>query len=267
MDLSDKTVLVTAGATGIGWAISQAFFSAGAQVHICDVSSQAVKSATSEIPKISSTLADVSHLDDVDQVYKDIDRLYGQLDVVVNNVGIAGPTAALEDIEPEDWKHTLNVDLNGFFYVSRRSAPLLKASSGCMVNIASTAALFGFPLRSPYVAAKWAMIGLTKTWAMELGPFGVRVNAICPGSVNGPRIESVIANDAKQRDTTVDNIREVYLRQNSLRVFVEAEDVAQMALFLCSKSGKHISGQAISLDGHTEGLSNWFDYKAEKFTG
>ena len=116
--------------------------------------------------------------------------------MVVNNVGIAGPTAALEDIEPEDWKHTLNVDLNGFFYVSRRSAPLLKASSGCMVNIASTAALFGFPLRSPYVAAKWAMIGLTKTWAMELGPFGVRVNAICPGSVNGPRIESVIANDA-----------------------------------------------------------------------
>mgnify|MGYP001185509704 CR=1 FL=1 len=267
MDLSDKTVLVTAGASGIGWAISKAFVSAGAHVHICDVSKDALRAAENETPKISSTLADVSNLDHVDKVYGDIETLHGRLDVVVNNVGIAGPTAALEDIDPEDWTHTLNVDLNGFFYVSRRAAPFLKTSSGSMVNIASTAALFGFPLRSPYVASKWAMIGLTKTWAMELGPFGVRVNAICPGSVNGPRIENVIANDARQRDTTIDNIREVYLRQNSLRVFVEAEDVAQMALFLCSRAGRHISGQAISLDGHTEGLSNWFDYKAEKFPG
>tara|TARA_B100001093_G_scaffold374305_1_gene359311 strand:- start:12 stop:818 length:807 start_codon:yes stop_codon:yes gene_type:complete len=267
MDLSGKIVLVTAGASGIGWAISQAFVSAGAQVHICDVSNDALSSANSDSHKISSTLADVSKLDHVNTVYEDIIRLYGQLDVVVNNVGIAGPTAALEDIDPEDWQHTLNVDLNGFFFVSRRAAPLLKASSGCMVNIASTAALFGFPLRSPYVASKWAMIGLTKTWAMELGPFGVRVNAICPGSVNGPRIENVIANEAKQRNTTAGNIRDVYLRQNSLRVFVEAEDVAEMALFLCSKAGRHISGQAISLDGHTEGLSNWFDYKADKFSG
>ena len=125
--------------------------------------------------------------------------------------------------------------------------------------MASNAALFGFPLRSAYAAAKWATIGLTKTWAMELGPFGVRVNALCPGSVSGPRIESVIAKDAKQRGVSEEAIRDVYQRQNSLRVFVEAEEIAQTILFLCSPAGRSISGQAIPIDGHTEGLSNWLE--------
>jgi NAD(P)-dependent dehydrogenase (short-subunit alcohol dehydrogenase family) len=128
-----------------------------------------------------------------------------------------------------------------------------------MINMASNAALFGFPLRSAYAAAKWATIGLTKTWAMELGPFGVRVNALCPGSVSGPRIESVIAKDAQQRGVSEEAIRNVYQRQNSLRVFVEAEEIAQTILFLCSPAGRNISGQAIPIDGHTEGLSNWLE--------
>ena len=266
MQGSDRTVLVTAGASGIGWAIAKAFASEGARVHVCDISGESLDNMATELPEITSTLADISQEKDVDQVYVDIQKLYGRLDVLVNNVGIAGPTALLEDIDPEDWRRTIDVDLNGFFYSSRKAVPLLKSSAGCIVNMASTAALFGCPLRSPYVAAKWAIIGLTKTWAMELGPYGVRVNAICPGSVSGSRIENVISNDAKKRGMTVDAIRKVYLRQNSLRVFVEAEDVAQMALFLCSKAGRHISGQAMSLDGHTEGLSNRFDHRMDKFS-
>jgi NAD(P)-dependent dehydrogenase (short-subunit alcohol dehydrogenase family) len=138
--------------------------------------------------------------------------------------------------------------------------PLLKAAGGgSIVNIASNAALFGFPLRSPYTAAKWAMIGLTKTWAMELGVHGIRVNAICPGSVNGPRIDGVIERDARERGMTAQAIRDVYQRQSSMRVFVEADDVARTAQFLASEAGRFISGQAIAVDGHTEGLSNWLD--------
>ena len=254
-----KTVLITAGASGIGLAIARAFLADGAKVHICDICEIAIANVTRDYPQITSTVADVSQLDQVDRLYRDLSERYGRLDVLVNNVGVAGPTAALEDIDPLDWQRTLDVDLNSLFYVSRQAVPLLKTAQGCILNMASNAGLLGFPLRSPYVAAKWAMIGLTKTWAMELGPFGVRVNALCPGSVNGPRIDSVIAKDAKQRGLSESAIRDVYLRQNSLRVFVEADDIAKTIIFLCSNAGRHISGQAIPLDGHTEGLSNWLD--------
>ena len=254
-----KSVLITAGASGIGRVIAEAFLAQGHQVHVCDISAEAIAALRAEQPLITSTLGDVSVRDQVDQLFVEFKSLYGQLDVLVNNVGIAGPTAALEDIDPDDWDHTINVDLNSLFYVSRQAAPLLKISKGCMINMASNAALFGFPLRSAYAAAKWATIGLTKTWAMELGPFGVRVNALCPGSVSGPRIERVIAKDAEQRGVSEEAIRNVYQRQNSLRVFVEAEEIAQTILFLCSSAGRNISGQAIPIDGHTEGLSNWLE--------
>jgi NAD(P)-dependent dehydrogenase (short-subunit alcohol dehydrogenase family) len=134
-----------------------------------------------------------------------------------------------------------------------------KAGGGSIINIASNAALFGFPLRSAYAAAKWGLIGLTKTWAMELGPDKIRVNALCPGSVNGPRIEGVIEKDAAERGVSTDAIRDIYQRQSSMRLFVDAQDVANMALFLSSDLGATISGQAMGIDGHTEGLSNWLD--------
>jgi len=150
--------------------------------------------------------------------------------------------------------------LNGPFYVTSKAVPLLKrAGGGSIINIASNAALFGFPLRSAYTAAKWGLIGLTKTWAMELGPDNIRVNALCPGSVNGSRIESVIKKDAVERGVSTDEIRDIYQRQSSMRLFVDAQDVANMALFLSSDLGAKISGQAMGIDGHTEGLSNWLD--------
>jgi NAD(P)-dependent dehydrogenase (short-subunit alcohol dehydrogenase family) len=185
---------------------------------------------------------------------------YGRLDILINNAGIAGPTGAVEDLDIEAWNATINVDLSGTFYVTRLAVPMLKQTgAGSIVNIASTAALFGFPLRSPYAAAKWALIGLTKTWAMELGPNNIRVNAICPGSVNGPRIDSVIEQDAIKRGVTAEEIRDVYQRQTSMRLFVDAEDIAQMAVYLSSPAGGKISGQSIAVDGHTEGLSNEFN--------
>jgi NAD(P)-dependent dehydrogenase (short-subunit alcohol dehydrogenase family) len=198
-------------------------------------------------------------VEQVDAMFADLARHHQRLDVLVNNAGISGPTAAVEDIDPADWDRTIAVDLSSAFYVTRRAVPLLRTTRGSIVNIASNAALFGVPLRSPYAASKWALIGLTKTWAMELGPAGVRVNAICPGSVQGARIDGVIERDAMQRGMAPEAIRNVYLRQSSMRTFAEAEDIAAMVLYLCSDAGRNISGQSIAIDGHTETLSNWLD--------
>jgi len=195
----------------------------------------------------------------VEDVFDDLADRYGRLDVLVNNAGIAGPTAPMEDIESEEWEKTIAINLGGHFYCTRKAIPLLKDSCGCIINIASSVAFMGCPGRAPYTASKWAIIGLTRTLAMELGPDGVRVNAICPGSVDGDRLNSVIERDAKERGQSIEAIRNVYLRQSSLRTFISAEDVANLALFLASDLGSKISGQAIGVDGHTETLANWLD--------
>jgi len=253
-----QTVLITAGASGIGRCIAETFLQQGCSVHICDVNASSIENFLAVNPAATATLADISQPDQVDTLFSEFDGKYRQLDILVNNAGVAGPTAAVEDIAIEEWNNTINVDLNGNFYITRQAVPRLKtAGGGSIINIASNAALFGFPLRSPYAAAKWAIVGLTKTWAMELGPDHIRVNALCPGSVNGPRIESVIEKDAEERGVTPEQIRDIYQRQSSMRLFVDAQDVANMALFLTSDMGKTISGQAMGIDGHTEGLSNW----------
>lgn len=254
------TVLVSAGASGIGRAIAETFLRNGAAVHVCDLSADALDEFLATNPGATGTVADVADPGHVDMVYKELREQHNGLDVLVNNAGIAGPTAPLEEIDVADWQRCIEVDLNGIFYMTRHAVPLLKeAGGGSIISIASNAALFGLPLRSPYVAAKWAQIGLTKTWAMELGKHGIRVNSICPGSVDGDRIERVIRRDAAERGVPEQHIRDVYLRQSSLRTFVSKEDIADMALFLASDRGARISGQSIAIDGHTETLSNWLD--------
>ena len=253
-------VLVTAGASGIGREIAETFLAHGCKVHVCDIDQSAIDGFLEANPGGSASLADVSDVTMVDTLFDELLQLYGRLDVLVNNAGIAGPTAAVEDIEPRDWDRTIHVDLNGNFYCSRRAVPLLReAGSGSIINISSNAAFFGVPLRAPYTACKWALIGLTKTLAMELGEDGVRVNAICPGSVSGDRIMAVMVEDAEARGRSVDEIHKSYTRQSSLRKFVDARDVANMALFLVSDLGAHISGQALGVDGHTEFLANVLD--------
>ena len=254
---SEKVALVTAGASGIGRVITEALLAAGSAVHVCDIAEDAIADFLTTNPEASASRTDVSSSAEVETLFTEFQSRYKRLDLLVNNVGIAGPSAAVEDIDPEDWDRTIAVDLSSAFYVTRKAVPLLKASRGSIVNMASTAGLFGCPLRSPYSAAKWALIGLTKTWAMELGPSGVKVNALCPGSVKGPRIENVIAQEAAERGVSNDEIRDAYQRQSSMQVFVDPTDIAEMVKFLNSDAGKHISGQAIAIDGHTESLSNW----------
>ena len=250
-------VLITGAATGIGRRTAEAFLAEGCLVHICDVSPDAVDSFLGTGTGATASVADVSRRSDVDALFQDIKQQYGRLDVLVNNAGIAGPTAAVEDIDPDDWDQCIAVDLNGTFYVTRLAVPLLKASQGCIINIASTAGQWGYPNRSPYAAGKWAQIGLTKTWAMELGPSGVRVNAIAPGSVAGPRIDAVIERDAAGRGVPAATVRDQYLRQTSMRTFADASDIAAMAVFLASDAAARVSGQVIAVDGNTESLSHF----------
>src|SRR3954454_20207028 len=197
MDLSanGKRVLVTAGAAGIGRAIAQTFVDHGARVHVCDVDDAAIKSLPA---KISRTRADVALLADVERLFVDLAQQLGGLDVLVNNAGIAGPTAKVEDIRPEDWERCIAVDLNGMFYCTRKAMPLIKRSGGgSIINLSSIAGRLAFPMRTPYSAAKWAVVGFTQSLAAEAGPDGVRVNCIQPGIVEGDRVDRIIAAKAE----------------------------------------------------------------------
>jgi NAD(P)-dependent dehydrogenase (short-subunit alcohol dehydrogenase family) len=250
-------VMVTAGAAGIGRAVAKAFVDDGARVHVCDVDERALEKFAKECPGAGVTRADVSLRGDVDTFFDSAQARLGGLDVLVNNAGIAGPTGRIEDISPGDWERTLGININGQFYCTRLAVPLLKAAGGgSIVNLSSTAGIMGFPLRTPYAASKWAVIGFTKSLSMELGESGIRVNAICPGAVAGPRIDRVIAADAEARGLPLETVRQSYLNQNSLRDFIQPESIAQQVLFLCSPMGRQITGQALSVDGDTHTLSS-----------
>lgn len=251
----DLRVVVTAAAAGIGHAVASSFLDSGARVHICDIDEERLAACRDTWPDTGATLADVSRRDQVDLLFDEAMASLGGLDVLVNNAGIAGPTGPVEEIEPEEWERTIAVNLNSQFYCARRAVPLLKQSGGgAIINLSSAAGLFGYPLRSPYASSKWAIIGLTKTLAMELGEFGIRVNAICPGAVTGPRMDGVIEAKAAANGVPAQEMREQYLRAISMRTFVSAQEVANMVLFLCSEAGSKISGQALSVDGNVETL-------------
>ena len=253
-------VLISGAAGGIGRCTAERFLERGDEVHICDVSQQAVDEFLAANPGATGTVADIGRRADVDRIFADLAASHDYLDILVNNAGVAGPSAPVDEHDEDGWDQCIQVNLSGTFYMTRRAVPLLRRrGGGAIINISSTAALHGYPNRSAYSASKWAMIGLMKTWAMELGPEGIRVNAVCPTSVEGERIEKVIERDAKQRGLPVEQVRDIYLRQTSMRTFVTADDVADTVLFLASDAARKISGQSISVDGHTEGLSNWLD--------
>jgi NAD(P)-dependent dehydrogenase (short-subunit alcohol dehydrogenase family) len=249
-------VLVSAGASGIGAAIARGFYEAGAQVHVCDIDKAALDRMAREVPAITSSMADASVAADVDRVFDDVESVLGGLDVLVNNVGIAGPTGPIEELDAADWERTIEVNLNSQYYFARRAVPMLKQSQAgpSLIAIGSVAGRLGYPLRTPYAASKWAVVGLMKSMAIELGPQGVRVNAILPGPVEGDRMRAVIAARAASLGVSPEAVRKEYLDKISLRRMASVDDIAALALFLCSPSARHISGQAISVDGNTEYL-------------
>jgi NAD(P)-dependent dehydrogenase (short-subunit alcohol dehydrogenase family) len=253
-------VLISGAGSGIGRRAAERFLERGDEVHICDVSQEAVEEFLASNPGATGSVADTGNRNDVARVFQEVRESHDYLDILVNNAGIAGPSAPVDEHDEDGWDECVRVNLSGTFYMTRRAVPMLrKSGGGAIINISSTAALHGYPLRSAYTASKWGMMGLMKTWAMELGQDGIRVNAVCPTSVEGSRIDAVIKSEAEARGTSVERVREMYLRQTSMRTFVSPDDVADTILFLASDAAKKISGQSISVDGHTEGLSNWLD--------
>ncbi len=245
-----RRVLITGGGSGIGRAIADTFAVAGDRVCVTDLDESVLTNCPSQWLTVTGDASNPEHMA---EVFARIRDEWGSVDVVCANAGIAGPTALVEDVEPEDFRRCVAVNLEGAFLAAKHAAPIMKARrSGVILVTSSMAGVNGFPYRSPYAAAKWAMIGLMKTLAMELGPYGVRVNAIAPGCVEGPRIDAVIEREARAKGTTSAKVRKAYEAGVSMRSFVSAQDVANMAFFLASDAARLVSGQVMAVDGHTE---------------
>lgn len=255
IDLSGKKVLITAAASGLGLATAQVFADCGATLAICDIDARALGAAQVQLPGLSVVIADVGDVKQANQMVADALEKLGGIDFLINNAGIAGPTGPVETLSPKAWDQTLQVNISGQFYCTRAVVPSLKAQrSGGIVNVSSTAGMFGYPLRTPYAASKWAVVGFTKSLAMELGEYNVRANAVCPGSLEGPRMQRVIANEAQSRGTSPQAIRDGYERAVSMRTFISPQEVAYSIAYLCSDAARHVSGQVLAIDGNTETL-------------
>ena len=255
MKIEGLRVLVTAGASGIGLTTARAFAAEGARVFICDVDRTALAAVAESAPAIGQIACDVADPAAVERLFAAATSALGGLDALVNNAGIAGPTAPCEGVALADWQRTIAVNLTGQFLCAQRAIPLLKTSANpSIANLSSAAGRFGYPMRTPYAASKWGVIGFTKSLSGELGPFGIRVNAICPGFVAGPRIESVLASKAAARGVPADIVRAEGLARTSLRRFVSAEDIANAIVFLASPCGSNISGHALPVDGDLQAL-------------
>mgnify|MGYP001288524732 FL=1 len=245
-----QKVLITAGASGIGYALAEAFYAEGYKVWVIDISEEDL----TKCPKNwEQTKLDVSDENAMMELFNEIKNKWGGLDVVCANAGTAGPTELVEDQGVSAFKNCLDVNLIGAFLSVKGCLPIMKKQCrGAIIFTSSTAGLYGFPYRSPYSASKWAIHGLMKTVAMEAGSFGIRANAIAPGCVEGDRINGVIEREAIQKNTKADIVRQAYKAGTSLNTFIEARDIAAMAVFLASEAARLVSGQIIAVDGHTE---------------
>jgi len=248
-------VLISGGASGIGAVIADAYIESGAKVHVCDVSEKALAEFSQSRPGTLATRADVSDAAEVAKVFALQKHEFGGLDVLVNNAGIAGPTGGIDVINAEDWTRTIDINLNAQYRFAHYAVPLLKASDRAhLLCMSSVAGRLGYAWRTPYAATKWAVIGMMKSLAAELGADDIRVNALLPGIVEGPRMEGVIRDRATKLGVDYPVMEQEYLKKISLGRMVTAEDVAAMALFLCSPAARNITGQAISVDGNVEYL-------------
>lgn len=258
MDLGIKglRVLVTAGANGIGLAIARAFVREGARVHVCDVDTAALAQLRKSDPGITQSPCDVAERDQVARLFDEALQALGGLDCLVNNAGIAGPTGRVEEINPEDWDRCLAIDLTGQFNCARLAVPHLKQSNNASImNVSSQAGKHGFPMRSPYAAAKWGVIGFTKSIAIELGPFGIRANALLPGIVAGDRQRRVLEAKGQARGISFKEMEALAFSYTSIKDYVQPEELADLVVFTASPRGRTISGQSLSVCGDTNMLS------------
>jgi len=244
-----RNVLVTAGASGIGKHIAAAFIRAGADVYTCDINAEALKSAAAELKGLKTGICNVGDRAQIERMVADAARELGGIDVLVNNAGISGPTAPVQDVDPDQWEQVLKVDLTGTFIVTTNALPhLIRSGNGVIINMSSAAGRFGYPNRSPYSTVKWGLIGFTKTLSMELGEHNIRANAILPGAVDGERIQRVFEGRAKATGKSLDEIKAIAMENQSIKRLVDPDDIAALAVFLASDAAKSISGQTLPID-------------------
>ena len=252
--LNNKKIIISAGASGIGWATAKICLSKGAYVYLCDIDNKSlnkIKKHPLANKKLFYYECDASDEDDVSNFFSQVNRKTKKVDALINNVGVAGPTGTIEKLSSEDWEKTLKINVISHFYFAKLAIPMLKKNKGgSIINISSGAGIMGFPLRSPYAASKWAVIGLTKTLAMELGKFKIRVNAICPGTIKGNRMIRVIRDKAKFLKVSKKKIEKDFISMASMNSWINEEDIGKMCSYLISSDGEKISGQAIPIDGN-----------------
>jgi NAD(P)-dependent dehydrogenase (short-subunit alcohol dehydrogenase family) len=251
-----QRVLITAGAGGIGREIARAFAANGAKVFVCDIDAEGLETLAQEIEDLTTTLCDVSKREDIERMVTSAIESLGGLDVLVNNVGISGPTTPVDKMDPDDWDKVVQVNLNGTFNVTRLAIPHLKKSpAGVIIIISSAAGRFGYANRSPYSTTKWGLIGFTKTLSIELGEYGIRANAILPGPVEGPRLQRVFEGRAKVSGQSIEEVTNAAMAIQSIKRFVDPRDIAALAVFLASDSAKSISGQLLPIDNDMQKVS------------
>jgi len=254
--LKNKKIIISAGASGIGWATTKICVAKGASVYLCDNDLKAinkVKKHSLYNKRIFVSETDASDETEVVDFFHKIKKKFRNLDALINNVGIAGPTGTIEKLDSSEWENTLHVNVNSHFYFTKQAIPLLKKSNNSsIVNISSTAGIMGYPLRSPYAVSKWGVVGLTKTLAMELGKYKIRVNAVCPGTIKGDRMKRVIKAKAKLMKVSKKLIEKDFISMSSLKSWVTEEDIGNACAFLISNEASKISGQVIAVDGNTE---------------
>ncbi len=255
LSLNNKKIIISAGASGIGWETAKNCLSKGAIVYICDISSKSIKKIQKH-PLIKKKLftyeCDASDEYEVSDFFNQVYKKTKKIDALINNVGVAGPTGNIEKLNSDDWERTLKINVVSHFYFTKLAIPMLKKNKGgSIINISSTAGTMGFALRSPYAASKWALIGLTKTLAIELGKFKIRVNAVCPGTVKGDRMARVIRDKAKFLKVSKKVIENDFLSMSSINSWISQADIANVCSFLISNESIKISGQVIPVDGNT----------------
>lgn len=268
MGIEGLRVLVTAGAAGIGRAIAEAFLREGARVHVCDIDAGAItdfKSSAAVGGRLEGSVCDVADRVQVASLFDAARDQLGGLDCLINNAGIAGPTGAVHQIDPDDWDRCISVNLTGQFNCARLAIPQLLESASrsgvgdsapnvSMLNLSSLAGRFGFAMRAPYAASKWAIVGFTRSLAIELGPAGIRVNALLPGIVAGERQHRVLDAKAKARGISFEEMEKIAFSATSIQSYVTPEQLADMAVFSASKRARTLSGQSLSVCGDTRML-------------
>jgi NAD(P)-dependent dehydrogenase (short-subunit alcohol dehydrogenase family) len=256
--LKNKKIVISAGASGIGWAITKICILRGAQVFLCDVNVKLINKIN-KINKYKNKLfayeCDASNEIDVINFFSKVLKKTKKIDALVNNVGVAGPIGTLDKLDSEEWERTIQVNVMGHFYFTKQAIPMIKKNkSGSIINLSSGAGIMGFPLRSPYAASKWAIVGLTKTLAMELGKFKIRVNAICPGTIKGERMKRVVRDKANFLKISQSVIEKEFVSMASMNSWIYEDDIGKMCAFLISSDAERISGQIIGVDGNATRL-------------